>query len=97
MAVRNDVEENLRNAVAKDPALRAQLKNNPKETLEKLFGGKLPPGTKIAVHEESANEVHIVLPAAQAGPPGTSGHRGPIPMGSWSTCGCELSCSGPTC
>jgi hypothetical protein len=101
--VRNAAEQNLREMAAKDPQFRSDLIKNPTGTLEKLFGGKLPGGVSVAVHEEAPNQLHIVLPpttgtgapaGAAAQPHAYCSHPGGT---SWSSCGYELTCYGPTC
>jgi hypothetical protein len=101
--VRNEAELNLRDMAAKDPQFRSELLKNPTGTLEKLFGGKLPAGVSVAVHEETPNQLHIVLPSITTGAPAAGAAAQPHaycshPGGtSWSSCGYELTCYGPTC
>jgi hypothetical protein len=102
--VRSQAEENVRSMAAKDPNFRKELLSDPNGTLAKLFGGKLPDGVSVKVHEESPNEIHVVVPAAGGGAQASDGgaaqphaycsHPG---GGSWSSCGYELTCYGPTC
>ena len=101
-STRSQVESNIQEMASKDPAFRSELLSNADGALEKLFGGKLPSGVNVQVHEEGPNDIHIVLPAqGQAAAP--SGAVQPHaycshPGGqSWSSCGYELSCYGPTC
>lgn len=47
----------------KDDAFRARLLKDPRAAIEKEFGGKLPDGVTVRVHENSASEIHLVLPA----------------------------------
>lgn len=96
---RTSVESRIREMAAKDPKFRSELVNNPNGALEKLFGGKLPEGTKIQIHEEAPNTVHLVLPPAE-----TENKVADLSTcynsnsgGSWCSCGYELSCYGPTC
>ncbi len=105
--VRSQAEENVRSLAAKDPNFRQELLSDPNGTLAKLFGGKLPDGVKVTVHEESPNEIHLVVPAAGGGAPQQEGGAGGAVQphaycshpggGSWSSCGYELTCYGPTC
>jgi hypothetical protein len=68
-----------------------------------LFGGKLPGNVCVHVHEESPNDLHIVLPSTTAAAAPSGGAVQPHaycshPGGtSWSSCGYELTCYGPTC
>jgi hypothetical protein len=102
---RRQVEQGLYELAERDPEFRARLTSDPKGALSQLFGGQLPEELNVQVHEEDANTVHIVLPnrtpvqgSAQADVAGSlavtycSGCSG-----SWSTCGYELTCYGPTC
>jgi hypothetical protein len=103
-STRSQAEENVRSMAAKDPNFRSELLKDPNGTLSKLFGGKLPDGVSVKVHEEGPNEIHLVVPAAGSGAAPQSGgavqphaycsHPG---GGSWSSCGYELTCYGPTC
>jgi hypothetical protein len=47
---------------AEDSAFRAQLKSDPKGTLERELGGTLPGDVKINVLEETPTQVYLVLP-----------------------------------
>jgi hypothetical protein len=101
--VRTAAEQNLREMAAKDPQFRSDLLKNPSGTLEKLFGGKLPGGVTVAVHEETPNQIHIVIPQTGTGAPASGAAAQPHAYcshpggGSWSSCGYELTCYGPTC
>ena len=46
----------------KDPAFRAEFLGNPKATIEKYSGQKLPANVKVHAHEITADTVHFVLP-----------------------------------
>jgi hypothetical protein len=98
--VRQTAEDNIRDMAARDPNFRANLLSDPRGALSQVFGGNIPDDVKIKVHEEKPDEIHIVLPAAASAPSGEaqatsycSGNGG----GSWSSCGYELTCYGPTC
>jgi hypothetical protein len=47
----------------KDPAFKKEFTDNPKGTIEKYSGQKLPPDVKILVHEEDPHTMHLTLPA----------------------------------
>lgn len=49
----------------KDPAFRKSLIEDPKGTLEKEYGIKLPADLKINVYPEAKNTINLVLPAVQ--------------------------------
>lgn len=103
--VRTTAEENVRAMAAKDPAFRSELLSNPTGALEKVFGGKLPAGVKVKVHEETPDTIHLVLPPVAGAPKGAAPNAAMSAMaycshpggGSWSSCGYELTCYGPTC
>ena len=43
-------------------AFRQQLREHPRETLERELGLSFPVGVTIHVHEETATTIHLVLP-----------------------------------
>ncbi|HEX2210556.1 MAG TPA: NHLP leader peptide family RiPP precursor [Longimicrobium sp.] len=99
---RRQVEEGLYALAERDPEFRARLTSDPKGALSQLFGGQLPEGLNVQVHEEDPNTIHIVLPNRT--PVQGSDALGKAAVtyctgcsGSWSTCGYELTCYGPTC
>src|SRR5690606_41500079 len=47
----------------RDEAFRERLKSDPKAAIQEAFGVTWPDGVEIQVHEETADTVHIVLPA----------------------------------
>lgn len=101
--VRDLAESNIRDLAAKDPNFRKELLADPLGALAKLFGGKLPAGIKVHVHEESPTDIHLVLPSTAAtAPPSTAAAAQPHAYcsgsaHSWASCGYELTCYGPTC
>jgi hypothetical protein len=96
---RSSVESKIREMAAKDEKFRSELVSNPRGALEKLFGGKLPEDTKIHIHEETPNSVHIVLSPQETANKSVdlSTCYNSNSGGSWCSCGYELSCYGPTC
>jgi hypothetical protein len=102
---RRQVEQGLYDLAQKDPEFRSKLTSDPKGALSQLFGGQLPEDLNVQVHQEDANTIHIVLPnttpvagSATADAAGTLGVTYCSGCsGSWSTCGYELTCYGPTC
>ena len=48
----------------KDPEFRERLKANPRKTIEQAYGIKVPQSVKLLVIEDSADRVHLVIPAA---------------------------------
>jgi hypothetical protein len=61
---KESVDSKIIARAVKDPAFRKQLVADPKGTLEKEFGVKLPASVKVQVHEEQDDVRHIVLPGA---------------------------------
>lgn len=95
---RRQVEERLYEMVARDPELRAALKENPRNALATIFGHELPADIVVKVHEEDDTTVHLVLPIKPQGRPEAPDVTYCNPgQSSWSSCGYELSCYGPTC
>lgn len=45
-----------------DAEFKSSLLSNPRETIERETGVKLPEGVEFVVHEQSPGEVHLVLP-----------------------------------
>ncbi|MBB4639445.1 nitrile hydratase subunit alpha [Longimicrobium terrae] len=100
---RRQVEQGLYELAERDPEFRAKLQSDPKGALSQMFGGELPADLKVQVHQEDANTIHIVLPN-RTPVAGTQNSVGSAAVtycsgcsGSWSTCGYELTCYGPTC
>jgi hypothetical protein len=48
----------------KDPEFRERLKANPRKTIEQAYGIKVPQSVQLLVIEDSADRVHLVIPAA---------------------------------
>ena len=57
-----DLESQLIAKAWQDPAFKQTLINDPKGTIEKETGMKIPDGVEIQVHEETADTLHLVLP-----------------------------------
>jgi prefoldin subunit 5 len=47
----------------RDEKFRQNLLKNPKKAIEDEFSIKVPAGTKIFVHEESEDSIHLIVPA----------------------------------
>ena len=58
-----DVQSDLIDRATRDPVFRDALINQPRATLERALGVALPPSVRVTVHQESADEIHLVLPA----------------------------------
>lgn len=52
--------------VMDDPALRARLLADPRAVLREIAGVEIPDTITVAVHEESADAFHLVIPPALA-------------------------------
>ena len=50
--------------VMDDPALRARLLADPRAVLREIAGVEIPDTITVAVHEESADAFHLVIPPA---------------------------------
>jgi hypothetical protein len=65
-------DRDLRARAMRDEQFRQSLLRDPKGTLERELGAKIPAGVSIQVHEETENTVHVVVPgrgAAMGGGP----------------------------
>jgi hypothetical protein len=58
-----DAEGLIAARAMKDPAFRQEFLGNPKATIEKYSGQKMPADVKVFAHEITAKEVHFVIPA----------------------------------
>ncbi|MEI7990696.1 MAG: NHLP leader peptide family RiPP precursor [Chloroflexota bacterium] len=45
-----------------DEDFKRFLLEHPKETIEKELGIKLPPEVEIFIHEQTATQIHLILP-----------------------------------
>ena len=61
---RHEMETALIEKCWKDPAFQKQIVSDPKGTIEKATGQKLPENVKIFVHQEDANTLHFAIPPA---------------------------------
>ena len=57
-----NVEARLIAKAWKDEAFNQALINDPKGTIEKEFGKKVPDAINIQVHEQTESTLHLVLP-----------------------------------
>ncbi|WP_156927194.1 hypothetical protein [Azospirillum halopraeferens] len=76
MLHRSQVEARIRQKLADDPTFRARLYADPRATLEAEFKLVLSPRVSIALHEDTAEALHIVLPP-EGDPPATALPRRP--------------------
>ena len=61
---RHDLETLIIERAWKHPEFRREFVSDPKGTIEKYSGQKLPENMKIQVHEEDANTMHMTIPMA---------------------------------
>ncbi|BAZ48784.1 hypothetical protein NIES4103_13940 [Nostoc sp. NIES-4103] len=61
-----DLQTELTARAAKDPEFAAQLMSDPKGTLSSFINMDLPSDLEVLIHQESDNNLHIVLPAFDA-------------------------------
>ena len=97
---RAQVETRLAQMVAKDDQFREELKADPAGALAKVFGTRLPENLNFQVHEEDPDTVHIVIPGKPQLPEDAAARPHswcPHSDHSWSSCGYNLTCYGPTC
>ncbi len=80
MLERRDVESMITHRLAQDPGFRTRLLADPRGTLAAEFKIVLAPTVSLTVHEDTAQELHIVVPPAsdrQACPSTVGDDRGP--------------------
>ncbi|GHO84957.1 NHLP leader peptide family RiPP precursor [Dictyobacter formicarum] len=65
MSQHNQVDKQIIDKAMRDASFRQRLLNDPKRALKEAFGIDVPAGTNIHVHEESAHDIHLTIPAAQ--------------------------------
>ncbi len=63
MQTEAEVKAHIAMKAAEDDDFRARLVADPRATLEAETGLRLPDGYRLHVHEESATDAHVVLPA----------------------------------
>lgn len=59
---RKRIEEQLIKKVWEEPKFFNELTKNPNVVLKQEFGVDIPNETKVNVHKETVNEIHIVIP-----------------------------------
>lgn len=59
----NNLQAELTERAAKDPEFASQLRENPKATLSAFLNLELPEELEVAIHQDSRDALHIVLPA----------------------------------
>jgi hypothetical protein len=60
---RHEMETLIIERAWKDPDFKKEFTTDPKGTIEKYSGQKLPSDIHILVHEEDAHTMHLTLPA----------------------------------
>lgn len=61
-----DVQQAIAARTIKDPAFRDELLANPKATIEKYSGQKLPAEARVVVHQQGPKDMHLVIPDRKA-------------------------------
>src|SRR5688572_5274273 len=61
---RHEIEAELIERAAKDEAFRRALVDDPRGTLEREVGVRVPEGISLTVREESPTTLYLVLPSA---------------------------------
>lgn len=64
MLERQDVESMIAHRLTQDPGFRGRLLADPRGTLAAEFKIVLAPTVSLTVHEDTAQELHIVVPPA---------------------------------
>ena len=57
-----EMRDEIARKAAEDPAMRERLVEDPKGTINEMFGIGIPEGFQVRVHEEDASTAHVVLP-----------------------------------
>ena len=57
-----EMRESLIGKASEDTEFRARLTTDPRSAIHEALGVEIPEGFNVQVHEESANQAHIVLP-----------------------------------
>lgn len=60
---RQGLEEAITSRAYEDASFRQALQTNPKAALAKEFDSKIPDEVNVQVHEETARDIHVVIPA----------------------------------
>lgn len=63
---RSNINEAIAERIASDPEFRAELTSDPHTALASLAGMTIPESVRITIHEESAADIHLVIPAEAA-------------------------------
>ena len=66
MDVRNNLEKMILGKAMKDNAFRSEMIENPKQTIERELGVKLPESLIINVLEEKSDTFYLILPVTPA-------------------------------
>ena len=57
-----EMRDRLIEKASEDDAFRSQLLSDPRVSIEDELGVKIPEGLSVQVHENTAQQVHLVLP-----------------------------------
>ncbi len=64
MSQQNQMEKQIIDRAMRDGSFRQCLLQDPKRALKDAFNIDVPSGTNIHIHEESAHDIHLTIPAA---------------------------------
>lgn len=96
MLNRKESEAKLLEKASQDPAFKAALVADPKNTIERELGVKLPGSAKVHVLQEEANDYYLVLPlnpeGSAEGVIGDSQLEAVAGGGCYGDCGCDVHC-----
>jgi hypothetical protein len=67
MGREGELRDQILSRAASDEAFRELLKSDPQSAVKEVTGVDIPSGTKIVVVEDTADEIHLVLPPQGAG------------------------------
>lgn len=67
MAQAGELKEQVLSRADSDPEFREQLKSDPSAAIKAVTGVDLPSGVQVVVVEDTAEQIHLVLPPPGAG------------------------------
>jgi hypothetical protein len=91
MPKRKEVERKIVQKALADAGFKQALISDPKATIEKEFGIQIPPNVSVQVHEESVDDVNVVLHVVvPKGEKVSEAELDAVAGGAcWSHCSCE--------
>lgn len=61
---RSEINDQIAQAIANDPALRERLLSDPRAVLAEIAGIDIPDFVNVTVHEETLTDIHLVIGAS---------------------------------